>query len=381
MATILLIDDDMHVQASLGELLREAGYQVISVSGVDQADLALAGQAVDLALLEVATQHGEGWNYLRMLAHGRGVPVIVVSRHGREEDIVAAFDLGASDVVTKPFHSGELLARVRARLRDHGQAASAAVVAPAHPATPSSPPAAAAERFSAADGDAQDTPVFIDPADEQALLRERDAAEEPPADLDSLPLSDRLRAARRRLKLSLVQAELETKLRMWYLQAMEEARFGLLPRGAQAEEMVRRYAAYLGLDPERAVTDFRTEYGEQPPQPIAYLGGRPEPREIPQWLIVTTAALLALAIGVGAIWFFAAEQAAALGANLRALVSPPTATPTPTATPFPTLTPTPQPTATATPTPRPTTTPTPRPTATPLPSALPGTPAPSTPTP
>jgi cytoskeletal protein RodZ len=223
--------------------------------------------------------------------------------------------------------------------------------------------------------DETDLSLFMDMAAEHSLLQERQSAEVHTSNLEELPLDQRLRIARQRLKLSLVQIELDTKLRLWYIQAMEEGRFGMLPRGS-AEQMLRTYVKYLGLDAERAVQDLRSGFVDVPIQPLAHLGGRPEPREFPQWIVLAVAAALALIIGVGSIWFFAADQVGAISTNLRGMVIRPTVTPTPTRTPVPTLTPTRTPTPTVTPTPTPTVAPTatqipPTPEALPSPAPVP----------
>ncbi|HEX6292646.1 MAG TPA: response regulator [Herpetosiphonaceae bacterium] len=372
MPTILIVDDDANLLSSLGAILEADGHRVLHASKLEQAGRFVATEIIDIVLLEVETDHGHGWDFLRELATLRSAPVVVISSHGLEEDVVAAFDLGAVDYLAKPFRTNELIARVRVRLREalrqrpitpQPQAPIGGPVS--RPAAP--PPASTPETsMYAADDFDRDAPVFMDAAAEHSLLQERAAFEAYAGNIEELPLGQRLRAARQRGNLSLVQVELDTKLRIWYLQAMEEARFGMLPRG-MAEQMLRTYAKYLGLDVEHAVGDFQREFADLPVQPLAYLGGKPEPRDIPRWLVITVSALLALALGIGGLWFFAPDQVIALNSNLRTMISPPTATATPTITPPPTLTPTrtPEPTATATATP--TTTPTVTPTSPPPP--------------
>ncbi len=354
MPTILIVDDDVNLLSSLGATLDAHGYRALRASRIEQAGRFVATELIDIVLLEVETEHGRGWDFLREVTGLRHLPTIVVSSHGLEEDVVAALDLGAIDYLAKPFRTNELLARIRAHQRTGQSQAPAAAPAPSAPvATPR--PRAAAFADEAIDPDA---PLFMDAAAEHSLLQERGTFESYSGNIEELPLGARLRAARQRGNLSLVQVELDTKLRIWYLQAMEETRFGMLPRG-MAEQMLRTYTQYLGLDVEHALADFRAEFGDLPMQPLAYLGGKPEPREIPSWIVIAASALLALALGIGGLWFLAPDQVSALNANLRTMINPPTVTPTPTVTPPPTLTPTP--THTATPTATPTLTPTPPP--------------------
>lgn len=329
-------------------------------SRLDQAGRVVATDQLDLVLLEVGTEHGRGWDLLREIVEVRHIPVIVLSSYGVEEDVIAALDMGAVDFLAKPFRTNELLARIRLQMRERSGAPQ--ITPPSISVQPAPP--RAMERVP---GNDEGTPVFMNAADEHSLLQERAELEAYEGDIEGLPLGPRFQAARQRNRLSLVQVELDTKLRIWYVQAMEEARFGMLPRSGMAEQMVRTYAQYLGLDVEHAISDFRAEYADLPPQPHAYLGGRPEPREIPQWMIIATAATLALLLGLGSIWFLAADEVAAIGSNLRGFVLQPTATLTPQPTRPPTLTPTIRP-PTLTPTLRPTATLTPQPTSTPPPT-------------
>lgn len=371
MSRILIVDDDIQLLSSLSVTLEDAGYTIFRASRLDQAGRIVATESPDLVLLEVATEQGKGWDFLRDVVDVGAAPVIVATGHGLEEDVVAALDLGATDVLTKPFRTQELLARIRVRLRQSAQHHAH----PTHAAIVPVPGVTTRAQPVTADGADFDTPVFMDPVAEHSLLQERLSAEVYDGDIETLPLSQRLRAARQRLKLSLVQVELDTKLRIWYVQAMEEGRFGMLPRG-MAEPMLRTYAVYLGLDLEHVLNDFRAEYADLPVQPLPYLGGRPEPHDIPRWIVVTSAIILALVVGLGGIWLFVPDQVVALNANLRAYVNPPTATTTPTITPKPTLTPTRTPLPTATRTPLPTQTSLP-PTLPPLPNgAITATPGP-----
>ncbi len=373
MPTLLLVDDDTQLLAALGDALAASGYTVLRANRLDVAERMVATELVDAVVLEVSTEHGQGWDFLREAVEVRGLPVLVLSGHAREEDIVAAFDLGAVEFLAKPYHTNELKARLRARLGGVTRAPSTTMITGPAPISASSSPL---PTTSMAARDDVDSPLFMDLAAEHSLLQERQAAEAYTGNIEELPLSDRLKTTRQRLRLALVQIELDTKLRIWYIQAMEEGRFGMLPRGA-AEQMLRTYASYLGLDVPHAVADFRAEYADTLVQPIAYLGGRPEPRDMPQWIVVTAAALLALVLGVGSIWYFARDQVVAVNSNLRTLVSPPTATTiptptrpptlTPTSTPAPTTTPMPTPTATEAPTPVPTAIAEPTPGATPSP--------------
>jgi DNA-binding response OmpR family regulator/transcriptional regulator with XRE-family HTH domain len=354
MPTILIIDDDVSLLARLGTELEQAGYDVLRVSETRSADLLIDERRPDLVLLDTDTSRGEGWEVL-----GRVVdraPVIVISGRGLEEDIIRGLDAGAADYVPKPFRTGELLARIRVRLRDAGRKAElvASMPSTAPPATgPTTPlvearPSAAAAPAGQASrrhpGEEKAEPVFITYGEEQRLIHDPPATEDDlrADEIAGLPLGQRLRAARQRKRITLVQAELESKVRMHYIQAMEEEKFSLLPRGTITEELLRAYAAYIGIDLGQALEEYRHFHFNAPIEPPAALGGSPLPRVLPRWVSRLVAALLALAIGLGGIWALDPGGLIALVGRARALVAPPVPLSAPTAAPQPTVVPTPQ---------------------------------------
>jgi DNA-binding response OmpR family regulator len=351
MSTILIIDDDVALLAHLGVDLEQAGYEVLRASETRSADLLLDERQPDLVLLDTDTSRGEGWEVLGR-AFGRA-PVIVISGRGLEEDIIRGLDAGAADYLPKPFRTGELLARIRVQLRAR------------NPATPTGPPVLPIESTPLGEvqpspgiapprqsvvrhqGEDEAEPVFMTYGEEQRLIHDSQiAAEELRTDeIAGLPLGQRLRAARQRKRITLVQAELESKVRMHYIQAMEEEKFSLLPRGPITEDLLRAYAAYIGVDAGQALEEYRRLHFNASIEPLNALGGPPLPRTLPRWVSRLIAAVLAVAIGLGGIWAIDPGGLTALVARARALVAPPASTPAPTSTAIP------QPTGVATPTP------------------------------
>ncbi len=390
MATILLIDDDVALLERMATFLGEAGYTVLRANRVQYGEMLIAEQRPDLVVLDPDTESGDGWVLLGTAAGT--VPVIIVSGQGLEEDIIRGLDAGAVDYLTKPFGTAELLARIRLRLRERGglvshsgMANDAPVTGPtqlldpeqnnasiATGPTQSLDPAPAdsgsrrAHRGARAPGDEAE-PVFIPYGEEERLLRDaRSSVSEDLSDISQLPLGQRLHASRQRKRLTLVQAELETRpsVPMHYIQAMEEEKFSLLPRGPVAEELLRTYATYVGVDVAAAVDEYRRLHYIAPSEPPTALGGAPAPRRLPAWLIRTVAAVLAVAVGCGGIWIYDPGSVRALGQRAGLIAAPPAPLPAATATPAPTSTPAP----TATATPAPTSTPAPTATSSPLPS-------------
>jgi two-component system response regulator VicR len=116
-ATILLVDDDPLLTDSLGYILKQEGYRVLSAATGDEA-LARAGQdEPDLVLLDVSLPDLSGVEVCRRLQSSCSAPIIMLTARRQESDKIVGLDAGADDYVTKPFTSGELLARVRAGLR------------------------------------------------------------------------------------------------------------------------------------------------------------------------------------------------------------------------------------------------------------------------
>jgi transcriptional regulator with XRE-family HTH domain len=149
--------------------------------------------------------------------------------------------------------------------------------------------------------------VFMSEAEEMALLRLTRVEPAPsPVDAqsDALPLGARLRQERLRRHLTLVQIENDLKIRMSYLQAMEDEKFTLLPRGPVTEQMLRSYADYLNLDPLPLVEEFRRHHYVEPIEPLPALGGTTLQRSFPRWLLILAAVVLALAVSFGAIYYF-----------------------------------------------------------------------------
>jgi CheY-like chemotaxis protein len=266
--TILIIDDDVVLLARLATQLKDAGYETVQATSVRQAEYVLDSATVDLALLEPAIDRQAGWEFLPRLA--ARTPTIVISGDGLEEDVVRGLDAGAVDYLTKPFRTGELLARLRAHLKSR----STHEIVPSQDTPSTNPTASAAspatasrvidlgddddiaddataavanthDRHSDSGGstkrlrrarpsDDEEEAVFIPHAEERGLIADHTSMpvdELRVAELEQLPLGARLRAARQRRRITLVQAELDTKIRMSYIQAMEEEKFSLLPHG------------------------------------------------------------------------------------------------------------------------------------------------------
>lgn len=114
---ILVIDDEPQIRKLLSIVLESNGYKVCSAStGSDGVSLAASRQP-DMILLDIGLPDKSGFEVLQDLRQWYSKPILIISVLNREEDIVYALDSGADDYITKPFRTGELLARTRTSLR------------------------------------------------------------------------------------------------------------------------------------------------------------------------------------------------------------------------------------------------------------------------
>lgn len=119
---ILVVDDEQQIQRFLRPSLSAAGYDVVpAATGADALRLA-AQAAPEAVLLDLGLPDMDGKDIIARLRAWSDVPVIVLSARDRETEKIAALDLGANDYVSKPFGIGELLARLRAVLRQRSAA-------------------------------------------------------------------------------------------------------------------------------------------------------------------------------------------------------------------------------------------------------------------
>ncbi|HTL55797.1 MAG TPA: response regulator [Candidatus Limnocylindrales bacterium] len=116
----LIIDDELQIRRLLRVCLEAKGYK-ISEAATGQEGITQAAQyPPDVVILDLGLPDMEGVTVLKRLREWTKVPVVVLSVRDREEDKIAALDNGADDYVTKPFSTGELLARLRVAQR-HAQ--------------------------------------------------------------------------------------------------------------------------------------------------------------------------------------------------------------------------------------------------------------------
>lgn len=115
--SILVVDDDQEIVRSLGKLLELEGYRVFKAfNGIEALDMLMA-EKIHLILLDVMMPKLNGLSALMKIREQNNIPVIMLSAKTEESDKVIGLSMGADDYVTKPYNTGELMARVKSQLR------------------------------------------------------------------------------------------------------------------------------------------------------------------------------------------------------------------------------------------------------------------------
>jgi two-component system, OmpR family, KDP operon response regulator KdpE len=114
---VLVCDDEQQILRALRVILRDAGFEALPASTMEEAlDVAAVGRP-DAGIIDLVLPDGDGVELCRRLREWTQIPLIVLSAVGEEEAKVRALAAGADDYVTKPFGPRELVARLEANLR------------------------------------------------------------------------------------------------------------------------------------------------------------------------------------------------------------------------------------------------------------------------
>jgi len=114
---VLLVDDEPPIARVLRKALTAAGYRIAVAETGAEALSAVAQNAPELIVLDLGLPDMDGKDVIAALREWTEAPILVLSARHDEAERIAALDVGADDYVTKPFHMGELQARMRAALR------------------------------------------------------------------------------------------------------------------------------------------------------------------------------------------------------------------------------------------------------------------------
>jgi two-component system, OmpR family, KDP operon response regulator KdpE len=127
-ATILIIDDELHIRQFLRAAFEFEGFAVQEAHNAEEGIRSATLKPPDLIILDLGLPDGDGSSIVERLRSWSNVPIIVLTVRAREREKVRLLELGADDYVVKPFGIGELIARARAALRPRVAAASDPVV-------------------------------------------------------------------------------------------------------------------------------------------------------------------------------------------------------------------------------------------------------------
>lgn len=127
---ILSVDDDPHVLRYVRNVLSEAGFVPITTTNPTEMMLLFELEQPHLVLLDVRLPGTSGFELMQLLHKDSDVPVIFLSGSGRDENIVRALEMGASDYIVKPFSPTELIARIETILRARAGTRDSAVRRP-----------------------------------------------------------------------------------------------------------------------------------------------------------------------------------------------------------------------------------------------------------
>lgn len=115
---ILIIEDEANIRSFVETMLETNGYYVLSASTCAMGKTMYLSHNADLVILDLGLPDEDGLEFVKYVRSNSITPIIVLSARTDEKDKVEALDYGANDYVTKPFSTAELLARIRATLRN-----------------------------------------------------------------------------------------------------------------------------------------------------------------------------------------------------------------------------------------------------------------------
>lgn len=111
--TVLIVEDDRYIMSLTTIYLKDEGYKTIAAITGKEAITLFYSNNPDIILLDLGLPDMDGMDVIKQIREQSNAPIIVVSAREEENEKIRALDLGADDYMTKPFHMGELLARIR----------------------------------------------------------------------------------------------------------------------------------------------------------------------------------------------------------------------------------------------------------------------------
>lgn len=110
---ILIIEDDKYISSFLAMSLKKENYDVIVGESANEGMFLFSSHKPNIVLLDLGLPDREGVDVIKDIRSFSSAIIYIVSARGQEKEKIEALDAGADDYITKPFHMGELLARIR----------------------------------------------------------------------------------------------------------------------------------------------------------------------------------------------------------------------------------------------------------------------------
>ena len=115
--TIAIVEDDSEIRELVAGRLGADGFSVIACENAAALDEAMAGEKIDLIVLDIMMPGEDGFSACRRISAAGGPPIIILSAKGDDIDRIVGLEIGADDYLPKPFNPRELTARIRSVLR------------------------------------------------------------------------------------------------------------------------------------------------------------------------------------------------------------------------------------------------------------------------
>jgi DNA-binding response OmpR family regulator len=120
---ILIVEDNQDMRTSIADFLSDNGYSVVEVSSAEEAIDEVYEKKFDLLLIDINLPGKSGFDFIEHVREeGHKMPLIAMTARDGIQDKIAGFELGLTDYIVKPFSLREVHARIKAHLRDTGQA-------------------------------------------------------------------------------------------------------------------------------------------------------------------------------------------------------------------------------------------------------------------
>lgn len=115
--SVMIVEDDPYIQKLCTIILRDEKYQVLQAQNGAEALTLFHNSSPDILLLDLGLPDIDGLELIPLFRRHSAAPIIVISARSEEAEKIHALDLGADDYMSKPFHTGELMARIRVAAR------------------------------------------------------------------------------------------------------------------------------------------------------------------------------------------------------------------------------------------------------------------------